>query len=399
MGYILMTPWPEQVDLANKVYAVLKAKGLAYLAAEERTGKTLAAILVAEKTPAKTVLVVTKKKPMVDWIKTVEAYDSKLDIKVTNYHNAHKADRADLVILDEAHNYISSFPKPGLIWKQLKPLCKHVPILYLSATPYAQGPQMLYHQFALSSYSPWKLYPTFYSWFKTFGEPYQIEINSMAVNQYDRCKVDFAIACVEDLFVTATRKSLGFTQEPTDKLHYIELNDNTKAVYNEVIEHEIVELSVGWLVCDTNSKLRYSLHQLEGGTIKIDNLYYVLANQEKADYILEHFGDTENLVIMYNYKAEKEKLSVLFKHATILQATSYAEGIDLHQYDDLVIYSQDFSTARHTQRRARQANRNRKTPIVVHHLLVKKGLSEQVYKTVSVNKKNFVDSVFERDLL
>ena len=62
----------------------------------------------------------------------------------------------------------------------------------------------------------------------------------------------------------------------------------------------------------------------------------------------------------------------------------------------LIIYSQDFSTARHTQRRARQANMNRDEPIIVHYLLVKGGISEQVYNTVTINKTNYVDLLFER---
>ncbi len=136
---------------------------------------------------------------------------------------------------------------------------------------------------------------------------------------------------------------------------------------------------------------------LEGGVAKIDKQYLVLANREKIDFILRTFGDTEDLVIMYNYIAEQTKLEEVFKKARILQATSFAEGVDLHRHKHLVIYSQDFSTARHTQRRARQANMKRDTPITVHYLLVKKGLSEQVYNTVSVNKRNFVDSVFAKD--
>ena len=65
-------------------------------------------------------------------------------------------------------------------------------------------------------------------------------------------------------------------------------------------------------------------------------------------------------------------------------------------YKYLVIYSQNWSTAQHTQRRARQANKMRKEPIVVHFLLAKKAISDQVYKMVAINKKNFVDSVFKR---
>lgn len=56
----------------------------------------------------------------------------------------------------------------------------------------------------------------------------------------------------------------------------------------------------------------------------------------------------------------------------------------------------DFSTAKYTQRRARQCNMKRDTPIDFHFLLVKGGISEQVYKTVAINRTNFVDSYFKK---
>jgi hypothetical protein len=232
-----------------------------------------------------------------------------------------------------------------------------------------------------------------------YGKPYTIEINGINIPQYDRVHTEMVLGCVEHLFITATRKELEFEHEPQDIIHQIVLSEETREVYNELVQHDIVDLSVGTLVCDTSPKLRTSLHQIEGGTIKIDNNRFMLDNTEKIDFILEQFGDNESLVIMYNYIKEKDKLEKYFKKATILQATSFAEGVDLHKYKDLVIYSQDFSTARHTQRRARQCNRAREEPINVHHLLVKGGISSQVYKTVSVNKKNFVDSVFTRSKL
>jgi hypothetical protein len=302
-------------------------------------------------------------------------------------------------MLDESHNYISTYPKPGKLWKEVKTLTAKVPLIYISATPYAQGPQQLYNQFALSTWSPWSKHSSFYRWFQIYGKPYTLEINGIAIPQYDRVHVDMILGCVNHLFVTATRKELGFEHEPLDNVHDVLLTENTKAVYNELIQHDLVELSVGMLVCDTSPKLRTSLHQLEGGTIKIENDRHILANTEKVDFILETFGDNESLVIMYNYIAEKDKLEKHFKKAKILQATSFAEGVDLHKYKDLVIYSQDFSTARHTQRRARQCNKERKIPIDVHYLLVKGAISSQVYKTVSINKKNFVDRAFDRSTL
>jgi hypothetical protein len=351
---------------------------------------------MAEQFNCKTVLVITKKKALAGWNETLAAFKHTKSYTVTNYHKAHKEVKHDLIMLDEAHNYISAYPKPGKIWKEIRHNCRSRPIIYLSATPHAQGHQQLYHQFALSSYSPWKTYSTFYSWFVTYGKPYTIEINGININQYDRCDSERVMASCGHLFLTQTRRQLGFEHEPTDAIHIINLDPVTRHVYNELLDHNIVELKAGMLVCDTNSKLRYSLHMLEGGVAKIGEQYIVLANDEKIRFIKSKFGDSEDLVIMYNYKAEEAKLKMHFDKATILQATSYAEGIDLHKFKDLVIYSQDFSSARHTQRRARQANKNRSAPITVHYLIVKKAISEQVYKTVSVNKRNFVDSQFER---
>jgi len=396
-----MIPWISQTELAKEGLAILRKNGLVYLAMEERTGKTLTAILIAEEANVNKVLVITKPKPLKDWLKTLKAFKHAKHFDVDTYHQVHKIDFSsyDLVILDESHNFISAFPKPGATWKELKPKLVDKPLIYISATPYSQGPQMLYHQFSLSSWSPWASYKTFYSWFRTYGQPYEIDVQGRKITQYNRCDRERILACVSHLFIIKTRKELNFEHEPQDKVHYVELAPETKELYNTIVDDKIVQLPDFLLVCDTVSKERTSLHQLEGGTMKCDSIYTVLENTEKIDYILKHFGDTSDMVIMFNYKAELVKLSKHFKNATILQATSYAEGIDLHRYKHLIVYSQDFSTARHTQRRARQCNMQREEPIIVHYLLVKKALSEQVYKTVSLNKRNFVDSVYSREKL
>lgn len=404
-----MQPRPHQLELAAKCVALLNDFKIAYLAAEERTGKTIAGLAAARdyllqpqaKMPALCILVITKAKATSGWADTLEKFHPGLQVHITSYHSAYKHEGGgySLVIIDEAHSTLSAYPKPGVIQQQIRKLCKGLPIIFMSATPYAQGFSQLFHQLQVSSFSPFRSYSNFYSWHSAYGRVYTIKIMGNDVAQYDRCNEKEVLEAVQHLFITATRAELGFEHEPEDEVHYIELGPDTKFAYNELLTHGIIETSAGMIVADNTSKLRTSLHQLEGGTIKIGEVGHVLNNREKIDYVLQKFGDSKNLVIMYNYKAELIKLSQVFKNATLLQATSYAEGVDLSWADHLVIYSQDFSTARHTQRRARQANLNRKTEIVVHFLLVKKALSEQVYKTVSLNKRNYIDSMFERTTL
>ncbi|MEE8598947.1 MAG: DEAD/DEAH box helicase family protein [Dehalococcoidales bacterium] len=397
-----MIPYDYQEELSDQALDILKKHAICYLSMEERTGKTLVAILMAEKSESiKRVLVITKKKALEGWHETLEKFTHTKNYTVTNYHQAKKiSGNYDLVILDESHNYLSGYPKPSGIWKDVAKLTAGKPLIYVSATPYAQGTQLLYHQFKLSSWSPWSTYKTYYSWFRTYGIPKTMFLYGRQVQKYDSVKTDLVLAGCQHLFLSYTRKQLGFGQEPEDRLHMIKLDDKVKAAYNKLVDENYLAFAVDgkdWeLVCDTPMKLRTSLHMLEGGVAKVEDNYISLRNNEKINYIKEHWGDTYNVAIMYQYIEEGNKLRRQFDNAAILQATSFAEGVDLSHIEHLVIYSQDFSTARHTQRRARQANKRRELPIIVHYLLVEGGVSEQVYETVSVNKTNFVDSVFDR---
>ncbi len=392
-----MKPRKYQSELAIEGYNILKKYMICYLAFEERTGKTITAILMAEMcNNVKTIIVVTKKKALKDWIEVFKCFPHTKKYIVTNYHQIHKFGRPDLLILDEAHNYISGCPKQPILHKRIQNISMQIPIIYLSATPHPQGYQMLYHQFALSTWSPWRDYNTFYIWFKVYGIPSYAWFNGIQVPVYTKTKEYRIIPQIEHLFITKTRKELGFKYEPVDKLHYIELAESTKKVYNKLMKHKIYEFKNHTLVCDSPIKLRTSLHMLEGGVAKINKNYLILSNTEKIDYIKQNWGDTDKLVIYYHYIAEGRKLRKAFKNAIILQAVSFAEGIDLTHKDIMIIYSQDFSTAKYTQRRARQASRHRDKPIIVHFLLVKKAVSKQAYNTVAINKQNFVDSVFER---
>ena len=409
-----MQPRPHQIAKAEEAYKVLSENMIAYLAMEERTGKTLAALLVCEKIKPTNFLVVTKKNALEGWKDTLDAFDHTKNYTVVNYHKANKVDPKDfeVVILDEAHNYISSFPKKSKLWDDVAKLTKDKPLLYISATPYAQGTQLLYHQFALSSWSPFRKWKNAYNWFRSFGIPETIYLSGHQIETYKQMRDEEVLVYCRHLFITGTRKELGFEHEPEDKLHYIELGEKTKQVYNILVKHRIIELNGMLIEYDTPVKLRTGLHMLEGGVAKGNSTkdtdtgkvikqgtYMTLGNTEKVDYIKEHFPDQEHLAIMYQYKEEKRKLEKAFPNATVLQATSFAEGVDLSHIKHLVIYSQDFSTARHSQRRARQANMQRKWPITVHFLLVKGAVSEQVYQTVSVNKENFVDSVFKKETI
>ena len=290
-----MKPFQHQIDIANKAYQVLKEHMIVYLAMEERTGKTLTSILVCEQTKAERILIITKKRALDGWDDTFRRFDVKKSYTAINYESLHKLTNTkfDLVIIDEAHSNLSAYPKVGTIWKKVYTLTKGKPIIFLSATPSAQTYAQLYHQMKLSSWSPWIKYKNFYEWHRTYGIYKAIYAVGRQILQYDEVKIDMVEADVQNLFISYTRQELGFEHEPNDIIHYIEMHDYTKKLYNELNKDSIIK-SLSY-VADTPMKLLQGLYQIEGGTLKIDDSNSIsLQNKEKADFIMQTFGDVES---------------------------------------------------------------------------------------------------------
>lgn len=392
-----MKPYQHQVDISSQALDILRKHMIVYLAMQERTGKTLTSILICEQTKCNNILVITKKKALVGWIDTLSKYTHNKTYECINYESLHKCTfKPDLVIIDEAHSNLGAYPKVGKTWKEVFKFTKGKPIIYLSATPSAQTYAQLYHQFKLSSWTPWIKYPSFYNWHKEYGIENIIYLGGRQIKQYNEVKSAKVMRDVEPLFISYTRTELGFEHEPNDILHYIDLSSEIREYYNKLLKDRVATIAGTEVIADTVMALRTKLHQIEGSTLKQGDKNIFLSKIDKIDYILKTWGDSKDLVIFYQYQNELSLLKQTFKSATILQGTSFAEGVDLSMYETCVGYSMDFSTAKYTQRRARQCNMKRDTPIDFHFLLVKGAISEQVYQTVAVNRTNFVDSYFNK---
>lgn len=399
-----------QKELASKVVERLNEYNLTYLAAEERVGKTFVALECIRLLNYKNVLIVSKKKALPDFESSVTKFFEGLEFKpcitLTNYESLHKVDKGlkfDFVIVDEAHHALSSYPKPSKSAKLLQGLMYDVPVLFMSATPCGQSRAQLFHQLNVSKFSPFDKYKNFYEWFGEFGIPKFVWVSGRQVMQYDDIREDLMSPILEKYFVSFSREQAGFEFAPNDKLHYIEVPKIVEQTYKALEKDDILYLpysrSGRTYTPDNMTKQIKLLHQLEGGTAKLDDGEVVYLGGEfnfKIDYIKKTFGDVDSLVIFYEYIAEGELLRNNFQKARVLQGTSFAEGIDLSHMETLVIYSQNFSSSKYAQRRARQCNKFRDKEIEVHFLLCKGFISDLVYDCVANKHKNFTSSIYER---
>tara|TARA_R110000851_G_scaffold45642_3_gene111577 strand:- start:1373 stop:2668 length:1296 start_codon:yes stop_codon:yes gene_type:complete len=431
-----MQPLKHQLEKSEKCWEILKVFGYVYLAGKPRSGKTLTSILIAEKsTVIKSILVITKKAAISGWDKFIN--DKELNLKhnyyVTNYEQVGKWDNEkakaqlkllpknyDLVIIDESHN-LGTVGKPSGRYKIIKSLCYNMPHIHLSGTAIVESPNSIYHQMSISKFNPFK-FINFYKFFKVYGEPYYIKAAGRDIAQYDRYK-PILLDKIDEFTVYMTQEDAGISKDlqATDKLHYVELLEGTKKLYNIIQEDMIAKVGTNIfydingecssnrqginienmkkdLVCDTTMKLRTSLHMLESGVAKIGDEYIELGNLEKVNYVKENFGDCKDVGIMSHFIGERKLLERHFKNACIYSSTSHAEGVDLSHLNHFVIISSAYSGSKFIQRRDRIVNINGSNTTIVNHILVKKAISEQVYKKVS-KKEDFNNSTYEANSL
>jgi len=257
----------HQVEGAEWVLATVRQYGLAYLSWQERTGKTGTAIKTIENSKAKTCLIVTKKKAIDGWLEAIENFPTTKEYTVINYESIHKIEGDfDFIVLDEAHHAISSTGRPSLTWKKVYKLVKGKPIIYLSATPYAESLGLIFHQLKLSHRTPFK-HRNFYDFFREYGIPNMTRTPYGLQEQYNKYKNEAILNKMWHLFSFKKRSEVGIEHEPQINLVKIPLHDDTKLLMKHWLDRRVIMVDGHEVLGDSDSKLRSLHYMLESGVI------------------------------------------------------------------------------------------------------------------------------------
>ncbi|RLB75292.1 MAG: hypothetical protein DRH06_08240, partial [Deltaproteobacteria bacterium] len=319
---------------------------------------------------------------------------------VINYESVHKVEGVyDLVILDEAHHAISAIKKTSATWKKVYKKVKGLPIIYLSATPYAETVGQLYNQFKLSQWTPFKGYKTYYEFHNFFGISNKFKLHGRLIEKYDTFKLDMVLKQCDHLFSFKTRAEVGIAHEPQVNVVSVPLHPETLSKMKSWTDLQLVQFGEFMMEGDSDMKKRMVHYQMEGGTMKVsDYTSIILDHTEKVDYIKANYEEKE-IAVMAHFVKKRELLQQALPEAIILSSDGDAEGVDLHRIGKLIVYSMSFKTSKHTQRTARQANHNRDKPILVDILVSDTpAIGRAVYDAVAIKKENFIKSSYERSI-
>ena len=407
-----------QVQPVKDGLKILQERKLLYLAMETRLGKTITSLEISRLYGAKSILFVTKKKAIKEISRDASLFNGMLNVDIVNHESAQKANgNYDLVIIDEAHVY-KAFPKPSGRVKALKSKCINKPIIMLSATMTPESYSEIFHQFYISSYTPWK-HVNFYKWanagyvFKEVNPFLTVTVNGAKINpiMYNNANEKRIKEEIAPFLVTLTQKEAGFECNIMEDSITVYMNEISQQLYRAVKRNKMYSCSEYSITAETPGSKLQKLHQIASGTCKIDSGDTIIFDDSKVKAIRSHAEERgfNKIVIYYKFIAEGDLLRAKFKNvfqdATefqkadkgifISQIVSGREGIKLSTADALYFYNIDFAAVSYFQALNRMQDFNRKIASRIYWVQSHFGLEKLIYETVKC-KKNFTLSHFRR---
>jgi len=396
---------PYQIEIASKACEILQLRKIVYLAMEVRTGKTSTSFEIAKLFGAKEVLFITKKKA----ISSIEAdhreFGYNFDITIINSESLHLIDGGfDLIISDEHHRN-GAFPKMNKVTQIIKDRYSKLPMIFLSGTPTPESFSQIYHQFAVSNYSPFINYANFYKWAKDYVNVKERNLGYAKVNDYSEAYQHLIKQLTDPFMISFTQEQAGFTSSVNEKILYCSMKDITYNLINRLKIDKVVKGKEEVILADTAVKLMGKVHQLCSGTVKFESGNAKVIDDSKAQFIKQRFAG-EKIAIFYKFTAEYEMLKEVFKDNLTndletfnttnkniaLQIVSGREGISLNAAKYLVYFNIDFSAVSYWQSRDRLTTMQRLANDVFW-IFAERGIEENIYKAVQ-NKKDYTLSQF-----
>jgi hypothetical protein len=400
-----------QNNIALQGVEILKEFQLLYLAMQVRTGKTITSLHTAKLYGAKNVLFATKKKAVSSIEKDFESIGKPFNMWCINYESLHKCnENFDFLILDEAH-CLGQYPQPAERVKELKRIAANKPIIYLSGTPTPESYSQFYHQFYISSFSPF-VEKKFYEWHKNYGVPAVKFLYNRQINDYSKTKKEAIIEKVQHLILSYTQEEAGFTSFVEEKIIKLPMPTSIKWAIDKLKKDKIITTKEGKVILgDTAVKEMNKTHQLCGGTVKLEDGNSMIIDSSKAEYIKEKFAG-QKIAIYYKYIAEGEAIRWAFagrivqdpeefnksgnNAVFISQVQSGREGVNLSSADCLIMYNIDFSSVSYWQVRARLQTKDREKEAIVYWLFFDGGIEQKIYNVVQ-GKKDFTLSHYKKN--
>jgi len=399
-----------QKEIIIKGSEILKKSRFLYLAMEVRTGKTLTSLGIADKSGAKEVLFLTKKKAISSIENDYTLLGPEHNLTVINYESIHKLPNTkwDFIVLDEAHG-MGAFPKPSNRAKQVRDMIKLCDpyVILLSGTPTPESYCQMYHQVYGIKGNPFTSYKNFYRFSDDYANITERKINGLMIKDYSK-GLETIIDAMCPYTISYTQKEAGFKVDTREHTLFVKMSELTYKIASKLKRDLVVEGREEVILADTPVKLMMKLHQIYSGTVKFESGNSTILDLSKAEYIYDNF-EYAKIGIFYKFKEELNALKEVYgdqlctdlevfdttEKSIALQIVSGREGISLQKAEALVYYNIDFSATSYWQSRDRMTTKER-LESDVYWVFSEGGIEKDIYKAVT-KKKDYTLRHFNKD--
>lgn len=397
-----------QEQIAQQATDIINQYGIVYIAMEVRTGKTLTALSVAQRTGANNVLFLTKKAAVISGTiqKDYDMLNPDFKITIINNESLHKITENDFdLLISDEHHRNGSFPKPNKTTKEIKNRFSHLPMIFLSGTPAIESGSQWFHQFWISKRSPFLKYTNFYRWAFDFVIPKIKYLGTIKVTDYSGAIDEKVKNEINHLILTYTQKEAGFKAEITENVLTCPFPDKITEMVKTLLSDAIIRGNKENIIAETAASMMSKIHQIENGTVITDSGNAYILDTSKAVFIRDKFK-CQKIAIFYYFQKELELLKQVFgdnlttdihrfnseKINFAIQQISGSEAISLKAADSLVYYNWSYSGKTYTQGRDRMTTKEREENNV-YFVMAKNSINERIYKAVK-QKKRYNEKLF-----
>ena len=346
--------------------------------------------------------------------KRTEALNKDVDLYITNRENVtwlvdyyKKAWPFDTVVIDELSSFKASNSQRFKELRRVRPLMKRV--IGLTGTPAPNSLLDLWPQMYLldqgerlgktiTSYRQHYFYPgagsghVVYSWLLKDGSEDAI---------YNRIG-DIAVSMKAGDYLDLPKRTTNNVE--------VELSKSEMMKYKQLEKDFILEAGTGEIVASNAAVLTNKLLQVANGAVYDDDGNVVEVHKRKLEALKQIVDDSQGqpVLVFYQFKHDLARLQKMFPDGKALdiksddvsdwnagkipilfaQPQSAGHGLNLQQGGHIIVwYSLTWSLEYYQQTNARLDRQGQTQPVIVHHLVAKGTIDEQVLRVLEGKEK------------
>lgn len=344
-----------------------------------------------------------------------QALEKNADIYVTNKENTKwicerfKKDWPfDMVVIDELSTFKNSDSQRFKILKKKWPLFNR--FVGLTGTPAPKNIMDLWAQIylidggeRLGKFKTHFRQRYFYPTHKVAEHTFNWELKNGAKDEIYKM--------ISDVTVSMESKDYLKMPERVDTVKEAKLSKKERALYDELEQNMVIENDIDDdkdIVALNSASLSNKLLQMSNGAVYADDGSITHIHDKKLELLDEIVEESQGqpILVMYNYKHDKERLLERYSFAETLDSDDYMErwnngeiqmlithpasaghGLNLQYGGSIMVwFGLTWNLEYYEQANARLYRQGQKKTTVIHHLLTENSIDQKVYESLK-NKK------------